>query len=112
VNKEHDETQPYCNSGQRKAIDDAHTSVVSLMSFGGLCRCAELKCECMMSLFHSISRRHADDKTRTFLSETYTLTPAVEERERLGERLMMKHNHIVTQDNGKQPMTHILLSFL
>jgi hypothetical protein len=28
--KNHDETQPYCNSGQRKAIDDAHTSVVSL----------------------------------------------------------------------------------
>jgi hypothetical protein len=57
-----------------KAIDDAHTSVVSLTSIGDLCRCVDAKCVCMMPLFHSISRRHADDKTRTFLSETHALT--------------------------------------
>jgi hypothetical protein len=45
VNKYRDETQPYCNSGQRKAIDDAHISVVSLMSpvilMGERCSCNE-----------------------------------------------------------------------
>jgi hypothetical protein len=74
VNKYRDETQPYCNSGQRKAIDDAHTSVVSLMVIGELCLCVDAECVCMMSPIHSISRRYADDKTRTFLSETDILT--------------------------------------